>query len=299
MTAITELERRFAVPGTVSFNQDSAGLPRVAVANAHAAAEISLVGAQVASFVPRGQRDLLWWTSAGTFDPGSMFRGGIPICWPWFSANPGKPFHGFARHQPWTLDRIDQGPDGTSLILSLDQTQAEKWWPHPFTLTCTIAVGSALEIRLETINRDVVPVRYREAFHTYFSVSDVRRVGVDELDGQRFLDNTRSLRPFLQDAPRLAIAGPIDRVYTGHTGRCAIIDPAFDRRIVIEKSGSVTTVVWNPGEVGARHPDFCDERDWARMLCVETANAVDASIDLDPGEAHTMASRFWAEPISR
>jgi len=54
---------------------------------------------------------------------------------------------------------------------------------------------------------------------------------------------------------------------------------------VVGKSGSATTVVWNPWVAKAKAmPDFGDD-EWTGMLCVETANAMDGAVTLAPGLA--------------
>ena len=48
-----------------------------------------------------------------------------------------------------------------------------------------------------------------------------------------------------------------DRVYEGARGRVTIEDPGWRRRIVVDKAGSATTVVWNPWVAKAKAmPDF-------------------------------------------
>ena len=65
-------------------------------------------------------------------------------------------------------------------------------------------------------------------------------------------------------------------------------DPRAARRITVEKSGSATTVVWNPwSEKAAAMPDFGDD-EWPRMACIETANAGANAITLAPGAKHAM-----------
>ena len=47
-----------------------------------------------------------------SIEPGQPFRGGIPICWPWFSNetdDPAEPQHGFARTRFWTLTEAASG----------------------------------------------------------------------------------------------------------------------------------------------------------------------------------------------
>jgi glucose-6-phosphate 1-epimerase len=56
----------------------------------------------------------------------------------------------------------------------------------------------------------------------------------------------------------------------------------------VEKSGSATTVVWNPWIAkAAAMPDFGDD-EWPRMACIETANAGANAITLAPGAKHAM-----------
>lgn len=60
------------------------------------------------------------------------------------------------------------------------------------------------------------------------------------------------------------------------------------RRVIVEKSGSQTTVVWNPWIAkAAAMPDFGDD-EWPRMLCIETANTGANAVTLAPGAEHTM-----------
>jgi glucose-6-phosphate 1-epimerase len=62
------------------------------------------------------------------------------------------------------------------------------------------------------------------------------------------------------------------------------------RRISISKSHSNTTVIWNPGaELAAKMADMSAD-DWKQMVCIETANALENAITLNPGAAHTMTA---------
>ena len=87
------------------------GQPTLLIDTPLARCEISLQGAQVLSFIPKAEgRDLLW-CSAARLQSGRPVRGGIPICWPWFSRQ-GRPAHsvqhGFARQLRWTLESINE-----------------------------------------------------------------------------------------------------------------------------------------------------------------------------------------------
>jgi D-hexose-6-phosphate mutarotase len=64
---------------------------------------------------------------------------------------------------------------------------------------------------------------------------------------------------------------------------------------VVEKTGSTTTVVWNPWhEKASTMADLGDEQ-WRSMLCVEAANAADNAVHLAGGARHTMRVVIGAE----
>ena len=69
------------------------------------------------------------------------------------------------------------------------------------------------------------------------------------------------------------------------------------RRLVVEKRGSDSTVVWNPWIAKARAmPDFGDEG-WPRMLCIETGNVADHAVTLQPGQHHELRAVIRGEPL--
>jgi D-hexose-6-phosphate mutarotase len=69
------------------------------------------------------------------------------------------------------------------------------------------------------------------------------------------------------------------------------------RRIVVAKQGSNTTVIWNPWIDKARAmADFGDD-EWPRMLCIETANAADNLVQLQPGQTHRMTASLAVERV--
>jgi D-hexose-6-phosphate mutarotase len=93
----------------------------------------------------------------------------------------------------------------------------------------------------------------------------------------------------------LRFTGETDRVFVNTTATTKLIDPGFHRTIVIEKSGSNTTVVWNPWTAKAKAmTDFGDD-EWPLMACIETANSGENSVTLEPGQRHTMIARIRVE----
>ena len=59
---------------------------------------------------------------------------------------------------------------------------------------------------------------------------------------------------------------------------------------MIEKTGSGSTVVWNPWDKKAKAMGDFGNDEWLGMLCVETANIAEERIELSPGASHTMAA---------
>ena len=78
-----------------------------------------------------------------------------------------------------------------------------------------------------------------------------------------------------------------DRVYLNTRATCAIEDAGMSRTIVIEKSGSDSTVLWNPWAAKAARLTDLDDG-WPGMLCIETANAAENTVPLAPGATHAM-----------
>jgi D-hexose-6-phosphate mutarotase len=63
----------------------------------------------------------------------------------------------------------------------------------------------------------------------------------------------------------------------------------------VEKTGSDSTVVWNPWiEKTAGMSDMAADS-WQEMICVETANAADNAIELRPGSTHKLSARIRVE----
>jgi glucose-6-phosphate 1-epimerase len=66
--------------------------------------------------------------------------------------------------------------------------------------------------------------------------------------------------------------------------------------VVVHKSGSATTVVWNPwAERAKAMADFGDD-EWTGMVCAETANAMDDAVTLAPGASHVLTATLEVRP---
>ena len=283
-----------AMPGSYRFEAGEGGLERLVISARDAEAHIYRHGAHVTHFQPHGDQPVLWLSPRSQFQAGTPIRGGVPICFPWFGAkadDPAAPSHGLVRTRQWSLIGIDELDNG-SVRASFD-TEA-----GPLMIAHTITVGRALVMRLDIYHRGKEPVTFEAALHTYLHVSDVRRVTVAGLEDATYVDKVDGSARKKQPSGPLAITGETDRVYLDTESAVEVHDPMLGRTITIDKSGSQSTVIWNPGPSrAARMPDIGDEG-WSQMLCVETANVADNAIRLPPGRSQTMIATIslWRLP---
>jgi D-hexose-6-phosphate mutarotase len=290
-----------SLPPCVRRDSGRGGLPCLRVDHAtFGSAEVYLHGAHLARWQPPGHDPVLWVSSRSLFEAGKPIRGGVPICFPWFGPHPTDkqaPLHGFARTQPWTLASAGESADGATLAFSLADSEANRGsaWPHPFAAEYRVTAGTSLTLTLDVRNTGALPVTFEAALHTYFAVGDVRQVRITGLEETEYLDKTAAFARRSQGHEPVRITGETDRVYLATRAACTLEDPVMRRRIRIAKDGSDTTVVWNPWVDKARAmPDFGDE-EWPVMVCIETCNAGEAAVRLDPGQRHAMTAVIEVE----
>ncbi len=274
------------------------GLERLVLDAAEGEATVFLHGGHVSHFQPKGEKPVLWTSAESRFESGKPIRGGVPVCFPWFGPKAGAPeapMHGFARILPWAVKDVGRDAGVLRAVLELTpQAAARGGFPHELGLELAVTVGRSLRLELAVKNVDAGPARFEEALHSYFAVSDVRQAKVRGLEGVAYLDKTAGMARKPGEPGPIAITAETDRVYLETTGTVTIDDPGWQRRIVVSKTGSATTVVWNPWIARAKAiADFGDD-EWPRMLCVETANAGDAAITLAPGATHVMTAEIAA-----
>lgn len=297
----TDLHARFGIPGVVTIDAGRNGMPRVRVTGPAAEAEVYLHGAHVTHFEPRGHKPVLFMSGQSHFDPAKAIRGGVPLIFPWFgpnAANPKAPQHGFARTTSWALQdvRHDAGGGTVTLAFSMGATDGTRaHWPHEFEATYTVTVGPTLGMAFEVVNRSAGEIGFEEALHTYLAVGDIRRTRIDGLAGRAYLDKVDKAARKIQPPGAFTLSGETDRVYLDTPDIVTVDDDANARRLVVSKSGSDATVVWNPWVDKAKAmADFGDD-EWPGMLCIETANAADNAVRLPPGQRHVMRATVAVE----
>jgi D-hexose-6-phosphate mutarotase len=248
-------------------------------------------GAHVAEYAPSAGPAVLFTSAASRFERGKAIRGGVPICFPWFGGHPTRkelPAHGFARTSEFDYRGSLSGESGeTTLHFSLTGSDATRdAFPFDFSLDYLVTLGKKLVLRLRVTNDGAVPFAFEEALHSYFSVSDVRRVAVTGLAGEPYLDQL-SGRSEMEGAGAILIEREVDRVYRSQA-ECRIDDPGCGRAIVVGKAGSRSTVLWNPWvDKSQRLADFGDE-EYVQMLCIESANVSPEEVNLAPSDTHEL-----------
>ena len=283
------------LPDGARLEKGPGSLERLVLSASDGEAVVYLQGAHLAHFQPKGEKPVLWMSAESRYEAGKPLRGGVPICFPWFGPKagaPDAPLHGFARILPWTVASVAPEKDG-SLRATLELTAdaaARGGFPHELALSLTVRVGRALRLDLAVHNTDAAPRAFEAALHSYLAVSDVRQVRIRGLEGAAYVDKTAGMALKPGASEPIVIAAETDRVYLGATGTVTIEDPGWRRHVVIGKSASSTTVVWNPWVAKAKAmADFGDE-EWPGMVCVETANAMDDAVTLAPGATHVMTA---------
>ncbi len=293
VSQITELSRRFGVPGLAEVVAGNGGLPKVSITSPTTTGEIYLHGAHVTSWKPAGAEEVLFLSSRSRWEEGQAIRGGIPICFPWFRAksdDPHAPAHGFVRTKAWELESIVQQGSAISITMFTESdASTRRWWPADFRLVHRVTFGPELHLELELTNKATTTVRFQEALHSYHRVGDVRTARLHRLDKVPYLDNTDANREKVQDGD-VVISSQTDRAYLTAQPEVELEDPTLHRRIHIAKENSLTTVVWNPWVDGARALADLGDDEWTQMFCVEASNVLDYAVELAPGQQHRMAA---------
>jgi glucose-6-phosphate 1-epimerase len=304
MATVLELNDRFGLQGALRFEDGPGGLTRARIATAAATAEIYMQGAHVAAWQPAGAKHpVLFMSAQSHFAVGKPIRGGVPLVFPWFAdRTDGLPggAHGFARTLPWEVVATEQRAEGVALSFRLlpNQTTRDLGFDH-FVLVYEVVVGERLTLALEVENVGDSPLMFEEALHAYYSVSDVRQIEVSGLEDTDYLDRADNAKPRHQGTGTIRFARETDQLHLNTRAAVTIDDPdsgsGWRRRIVIEKRGSESTVVWNPWiEKASRLADFGDD-EWPHMVCVEPANAAENAVTVAPGAMHTMGMTVRVE----
>ncbi|MBS99119.1 MAG: D-hexose-6-phosphate mutarotase [Oceanospirillaceae bacterium] len=280
----------FTLADRVQFFSGPGQLPQCALRSPKGRATISLQGAQVLSFCPAGGEDLLWLSPDARFRSGAPIRGGIPICWPWFGPHPEQadfPAHGFARTTLWEVRSSFADDDASSLTLGLtDSPSSRSYWPANFDLELRVTLTDRLQLQLTTRNSGSQAFQYTEALHSYLAIADVAQVSIEGLHPCRYFDKLEHYA-LKSSTELLTPHPPLDRVYDHRDSAIALVDRVMERTLALIKSGSESTIVWNPGT--QLLPSDIPLEQSSRFICIEAGNALERSVRLMPDEQHTLS----------
>jgi glucose-6-phosphate 1-epimerase len=302
MSRVEELNQQFSVEGALRFEEGPGGLTRLWVDTAEAQAEIYLQGAHVAQWRPAtAVHPVLFMSAQSQFAPGKAIRGGVPVVFPWFGDRtdglPG-PAHGFARTLPWEVVAAERRADGVGVSFRLLPSQMTRDLGYDdFVAIYEVVVGKALELKLTVENVGYTPLTIGEALHAYFAVSDIHQVEVAGLKGTEYYDKADGGKRKRQGEEAIRFRRETDQLHVDATEPVTIADPGWRRRVVIEKQGSASTVVWNPWTEKAKRLADLGEEAWPHFVCVEPANAAENAVTVEPGAVHTMGVKVRLETL--
>ena len=297
MTLEDSLSAAFGSQGRLVFEMSPLGGIVARMSAGGGMALVALQGAQVLSWLPaRGAAEVLWLSPVAKLGTGKAVRGGIPVCWPWFGphSNPasGLGAHGFVRAADWHV--IESAITDRQTRLSLGYTLTEKDLAAlggQARVVLTVTLSDCLEIAITTENIGATPITISEALHSYFSIGDIASVDVTGLDGRGYTDQLSGA--VFEQQSSIVIPSETDRIYWDTPDTTVIRDTLSRRDISISKTGSASTVVWNPWrDKAARLGDMPDDS-FRNMLCIETANVGPHNVvTIAAGQSHTLSARI-------
>lgn len=259
-------------------------------------ARLSLQGAQLLSFKPAKQADLLWLSDSVEYKAGQSLRGGIPICWPWFGvvdkncdevkkAIHSDAAHGFARTQQWQLHSLKESVQGVKISLCLEaNNETLKLWPFQFKLFAHFDFTHSVSLSLVTVNTDSKSMCFTQALHTYFPTTDIQTTSIKGLNKISYIDALDSWQEKQQIGP-VSFNQEVDRIYKSG-GPFLLNSPK--QNLLLETQNSQSTIIWNPWVKKSKTLSQFSHTDYLTMFCVESANALEDVVRLKPNQSHCL-----------
>lgn len=292
--SIDTLRDLAAASPTISIDELAPGYPVLSITRADSKASLALHGAHLISWQPTGNQPVLYTSPEAIYREGKAIRGGIPICWPWFNAHPldeTKPSHGFARNRFWELTEVREEAEATRIELAFAQVaETQDLFAHQYELSYTVRIGTALRVSLRARNHGDQSMVVGGALHTYLAVGDLAECAITGLDGVDYLDcvGTRVVR---RQEGAIHFGGEVDRIYQA-APPVRLLDRSWNRNLLIESEGSRSTVVWNPFFAKAAALGDLPDDAYRDFACIETANAGDDLVALEPGHSHSLEAQI-------
>lgn len=258
-------------------------MPSLAVDTAQCSGRLYLLGANLTEWQPAGHKPVLFTSRASWFKDGHAIRGGVPICLPWFGPHPkdpDAPSHGLVRTKSWNVIGTRETHDGIEieLVTNLDHLH----------VTYRVMMGHTLQLKLIVANTSEASQKFEAALHTYLAVEDATQVEIAGLEDCSFIDQLQGSKVIAPTGKPIRFTEEVDRVYQGTQATCVLKDATAGRQITVVKSGSESTVIWNPWTAKAARLEDMGDEEWQKMCCIETANIGDHAVTISPGGNHEM-----------
>jgi glucose-6-phosphate 1-epimerase len=266
-TAVAENSWKF--PGASFSPKATAISTRLEINTAWSTAEVYLHGAHITHFQKKDQPPVLFLSQLSRFTEGTGHSRGHPGHLSLVRIARRRIGPRVCPHQTWDLREVSQSATGEVVLrLSLPDSPSAALFPK-FTADYWITVGKTLTAQLVIANvSSGQDFTFEDCLHSYFHVGDIAAVSITGLKGVDYLDKTENFARKTERAEHIKISQETDRIYLNTAGPVEIHDSNLGRRIRIEKSGSLSTVVWNPWvDKAEQMPDFGGEEFQTDGLC--------------------------------
>ena len=276
------------LPESVKLSKSDPSYPIFEIEHPTCVARVALHGAHLMSWRPVYEDEVLYLSPDAVFKEGKAIRGGLPICWPWFNAhptNPEMPSHGIARTRFWNFVSASENHEG--VVLNFDMIDGI------WSAAVTLKLGESLEVILETRNPNEIPIVVSGALHAYFAVSDIEQVHIVNLEGADYLDTVGEPTQRVQKGA-LTFKGEVDSIYDS-SNSVLLVDDLSGRTLLIEKTGSPSTVIWNPWVDKSASLSDLPSHDYQKFCCIEAAIANDKAVIVMPGSSYVLSTRISVE----
>ena len=288
---MSSINSNLLVTNAITCSNLTSDYPVITLSNKHGSTTIALHGAHVIDYTPVNQKPVIFTSESAIYREGKAIRGGVPVCWPWFNAHPtdsSLPSHGYARTQFWTLIGSNHNEESTSITLefSIESLRAE----------VTIALSEKLDISLTTKNISPEIQTIGGALHTYFQVSNIANTTLSGLDEVNYINTVGNANTQENQSGEITITEETDRIYENTSATVRIYESEWQRDIAVQKSGSLSTVVWNPWIEKSKGMGDLGDEDYLQFVCIEAANAREDVYQIAPNETHTLSTTITSIP---
>jgi glucose-6-phosphate 1-epimerase len=257
-------------------------------------AAFTLHGGQLIHFQEKHKKPLLYLSETAFFNNETAIRGGVPICWPWFSKakkelGENLPSHGFARVSKWTVSAINENMNEVNIDFVLASNESSKRiWNNDFLLTLKASLSDSITLNLITKNTGSKDFYYSGALHSYLHVANIKQCTIEGLteDYTDSLDAAKNKKvPAI-----LTIDAELDAIHKVNEEPIIVTDVNYNRKIAVTNHGNDSVVVWNPWINKSAKLEDMPNDDYRSMICIESAITANKGILVKAGQSHRLST---------